>query len=86
MATGIKLDQETKDRLKALAEREERTPHWIMKKAIDVYLQEQERYWQEREEDMKRYQDILLTGGVPHEDVDEWLQGIIDGKDVKCPV
>lgn len=39
---GVKLDQETRDRLKVLAVRKDRTPHWLMKRAIKEYLDREE--------------------------------------------
>ena len=84
--TGIKLDDQTRMRLQALGEKADRTPHWIMKTAIEHYLTEQERYWQEREEDMQRWQDYQMTGdAVAHEDVSEWLQSIGTSDKRPCP-
>lgn len=87
MATGIKLDEHTKTRLASLGDKIERSPHWIMKKAIQHYLDEQERYWQEREEDMKRWEDYSLTGeSVDHDQVIEWLDSIGTNQETPCPV
>lgn len=84
--TGIKLDKETKKRLKALGEKLDRSPHWIMKTAIESYIDEQERYWQEREKDMKRWEHYMLTGeSVPHEKVSAWLDTIGTDKETECP-
>ena len=42
MATSLKLDNDTRERVRAAAERRERTPHWIMKKAVEEYLERDE--------------------------------------------
>ena len=36
--TGIKLDETLHARLKALSAAKERTPHWLMKTAIEVLI------------------------------------------------
>ncbi len=63
MATqGIRLDDMTSQRLKELAAQRDRTPHWLMKEAIARYLDSEERYEQEKAEDMARWENYLLTG------------------------
>lgn len=60
--TGIKLDPETHERLKHLAEARDRSVHWLMKEAIGRYLTEEERFEREKAEDQARYQHFLDTG------------------------
>lgn len=36
---GVKLDEATRDRIKAAAQRIDRTPHWLIKQAIFNYLE-----------------------------------------------
>ncbi len=75
--TGIKVTDDMRERIKALGEKMDRSPHWIMKAAIEKYLVEQERYWREREEDDERWRNYLRAGnGVPHEKVAAWLRSI----------
>ena len=45
---GIKLDDNTQARLKSLAEKRKRTPHWLMRSAIEDYLNREERYEAEK--------------------------------------
>jgi predicted transcriptional regulator len=72
---AVKLDDAIRDRLRALAEKRDRSPHWLMKAAILEYLEREEAYERERAEDESRWQDYLLTGAaVPHEDVAPWLE------------
>ena len=70
MATiGVKLDEETRDRLKKLGKTRQRSTHWLMKDAIARYLKTEERYEQEKAEDMVRWQRYLDTGhAIPHEE------------------
>lgn len=78
---GIKLDAETHDRLKALAALRDRSPHWVMKTALLEYLDREEAYEREKQEDQERWERYQLTGeAVPHEQVAAWLEGIAAGK------
>ena len=55
---GVKLEDEIRARLKTLGERRERTPHWLMKKAITEFLEreeERERQNQEADEALDEY-------------------------------
>ena len=42
MATSIKLDDELKTRIKQLADARRRTPHWVMREAIQEYVDREE--------------------------------------------
>jgi len=39
---GVKLDEDTRTYLKTLGESRDRTQHWLMKKAITDFLDQQE--------------------------------------------
>lgn len=83
MATtqGIKLDDTIRQRLKDLAEVKKRTPHWLMRTAIEDYLNREEQYEKEKAEDMKAYEEYLATGyAIDNEDVMAWLKVLADGK------
>ena len=60
--TGIKLEPELKERLRHLSEKMDRSPHWLIKTAVVEYLEREERYEQERQEDEARWQHFQLTG------------------------
>ena len=83
MATtqGIKLDDDTQRRLKDLAAKRDRSPHWLMRTAIDDYLDREEKYELEKSEDMKRWENYELTGqAIDNSSVTTWLQKLADGK------
>jgi len=83
---GIKLDEETRERLKALGEIKGRTPHWLMKTAIQRFLEQEEAAEKEKLEDMARWEEYQLTGkAVAHEDAAKWLKSLAQGKAAKCP-
>jgi predicted transcriptional regulator len=83
MATtqGIKLDDSTRARLRVLAEKRKRSPHWLMRTAIEDYLQREEQYEKEKSEDMARWEHYLITGNaIEHERVEPWLKDLSQGK------
>ena len=83
---GVKLDEHTRHRLKRLGEQRERSPHWLMCTAILEYLDREERYEQEKQEDMARWERYQLTGeAVPHKTVAKWLRDTAQGKTAKWP-
>jgi predicted transcriptional regulator len=83
---GIKLDETTRGRLKDLAAKRDRTPHYLMKAAIERYLDAEERYEREKAEDMAEYEDYQLTGkAVENEKVVAWLEDLANGKQRPCP-
>jgi predicted transcriptional regulator len=59
---GVKLDDETRDRLKSLGEAKERSPHWLMKTAIREYLDREGAFEREKQEDRERWERYTRTG------------------------
>jgi predicted transcriptional regulator len=77
---GVKLDQETRNRLKALAETKQRATHWVIKTALLEYLDKEEANLRERLEDQERWERYQLTGqAVPNEQVVKWLDALAAG-------
>ena len=82
MATtqGIKLDDVTTKRLKTLAAQRNRSAHWLMRTAITDYLDREERYEQEKAEDMARWEQYALTGKVfSEQEATSRLQKLLKG-------
>ena len=83
---GIKLDEHTKERLKQLGTTRSRTPHWLMRDAIQQYLNREEQYEREKREDMERWERFQLTGdAISHDEAAAWLRKLADGQDAPCP-
>ncbi len=83
---GIKLDDNTHKRLKALADIRDRSPHWLMITAIKNYLEREENYEREKREDMERWEHYQLTGEfISHKIAAQWLSDLASGKARKCP-
>ena len=74
ITTGIKLDSSTQARLRRLAKARRRSTHWLMKDAIDRYLEVEERFELEKAEDEARYRRFLDTGAhFTHDEMSAWL-------------
>jgi len=83
---GIKLDEETRERLKALAEDKDRATHWLIKTAIVEYLDKEERAQRERREDLKWWRRYMLTGeSISHSAALEWFDALAKGVRKPCP-
>jgi predicted transcriptional regulator len=83
---GIKLDQETRDRLRKLGETKDRASHWLVKTAIIEYLNREERAEQERCEDAERWERYQTTSHfVGNEDAMDWLDALARGEVRPCP-
>jgi predicted transcriptional regulator len=74
---GVKLDKETQERLKALGESKERSPHWLMVRAIHEYLDREESTEREKQEDLARWEHYVDTGQyLTHSDMKKKLTGM----------
>ena len=83
---GVKLDEATANRLKALGAIRDRSPHWLMRTAIERYLDAEETYEREKREDEESWQEYLLTGvSVSNDKVMHWLEVLGRGEDVPPP-
>ena len=71
---GVKLDDDTRARLKELGHAKQRSTHWMVKEAVARYLAVEERYEREKAEDLARWERYVETGhAVPHETASAWL-------------
>jgi len=83
---ALKLDDETNERLKTLAQQRDRSAHWLMREALHRYLAEEERYEREKAEDLAEYEDYLMTGkAVDSGTVTTWLNELASGKKTAWP-
>ena len=68
---GLKLDDDTRQRLQRLGETRDRAPHWLMKTAIREYLERQ------RLDDEQRWQRWVETGAhIDHDSMATWLDDL----------
>jgi predicted transcriptional regulator len=84
---AVKLDEATYDRLKALAQSRDRTPHWLMKQAIRQFLEREEEAEHIRNESLERWKRFEANGeAVTHQTVETWLESWGTDSEDPCPV
>lgn len=77
---GVKLERSTREKLKALAGKRDRTPHWLARKAILEFVEREERHERERSEDEARWRNYVETGEYLSEtEMDDWLHTLQHG-------
>lgn len=83
---AIKIDEDTKARVKRLAEARRRTPHWLMREAITQYVDREEKREAFRQDTLKAWEAYRSTGlHVTADEADAWLAQLEQGSDVEPP-
>jgi len=83
---GVKLDDETRERLKVMGGLKRRSVHWIMKEAIREYLDKEEEIEKRNREADEAWKEYRQTGkGVSHEEITAWLDSWGTDKETPCP-
>ena len=83
---AIKIDPDTKARVKRLAEARHRTSHWLMREAIAQYLEREEKREAFRQDTLKAWEDYRTTGlHVTADAADAWLAQLEQGNDIEPP-
>jgi predicted transcriptional regulator len=84
--TSLKLDPETKARLLKLAHARRRSSHWLMREAIEQYVEREERREQFRQDALAAWAEYQATGlHVSAEEADAWLARLEAGEDAEPP-
>ena len=84
---AIKIDQNTKDRVKRLAGARQRTPQWVMREAITQYIDREEKRDGFRQDALKAWIDYQETGlHVTGEEAILWLESWGDDNEKPVPV
>ncbi len=74
---GVRLNDETQVRLEALGKARDRTPHYLMKVAIEQFLEVEEALEAERQLVKSRWTKFELTGEtIDHADVKAWAASL----------
>ena len=70
---NVRLTEETETRLEALSKARDRSPHYLMKAAIERYLDVEEALEAERQLVLKRWEKFEISGEADsHDDVAAW--------------
>ncbi len=84
--TSLKLDGEIKDRVKRLASARQRSAHWLMKEAIEQYVEREEERQRARDDAFAAWHQYQADGlHVTAEEADEWLARLEAGEDADPP-
>jgi predicted transcriptional regulator len=84
--TSLKLDAETKARVRRLAEVRRRSPHWLMREAIEEYVEREERREKFRQDALAAWAHYQTTGlHVTADEADSWLAKLEAGKQAAPP-
>ena len=83
---SVKLDPETRCRIEQLAVSRRRTTHWMMREAIQQYIEREEKREAFRQEGIRAWNDYHSTGlHVTADEADAWLAKLESGQDVEPP-
>jgi predicted transcriptional regulator len=84
--TSLKLEAETKARLQRLATARRRSAHWLMREAIEQYVDREERRERLRQDALAAWAEYQATGlHVAAEEADRWLARLESGEDAEPP-
>jgi predicted transcriptional regulator len=85
--TSLKLDEEIKARLRELASKRRRSTHWLMREAIEQYVEREEKREGLRKDALEAWAEYEANGlHVTAEEVDAWLARLESGEDAEPPV
>lgn len=75
---AIKIDEDTKSRLKRLADARQRTPHWLMREAIAQYIEREEKREAFRQDTLDGWEAFRASGQhVTADQADAWLAQLV---------
>jgi len=84
--TSLKLDVEIKERVQRLALARRRSPHWLMREAIEEYVEREEKRERFRRDALAAWAHYQTTGlHVTAEEADAWLAKLEAGKEAAPP-
>lgn len=85
-STSVKLDEETKARVKKLADAKQRKPHYLLVEAIQQYVEREEKREQFKQDALRAWEEFQQTGlHATAKEVDDWLAQLEAGNDVEPP-
>jgi predicted transcriptional regulator len=83
---AVKLDQDTRDRLKRLAVAKDRSTHWMLREAVTQFVEREEKREAFRQAGLLAWEDYQATGRhVTHDEADAWLAKLEAGEEAEPP-
>ena len=84
--TSLKLDRELKERVQRLAAVRRRTPHWLMREAVEQYVSREEQRERLQQDALAAWNHYQTTGlHATQEEADAWLAKLEAGEDAEAP-
>ena len=78
----INIDDKTAAHLQAIADHQNKPPELVAAEWLSQVSQQRFIADQTREDDMQRLAAMKANGGIPHDDMMDWLDDLAAGKDV----
>jgi len=83
---AVKLDQDTRDRLKRLAEAKDRSTHWMLREAVSQFVEREEKREAFRQAGLQAWAEYQATGHhVTQDEADAWLAKLEAGEVAPAP-
>ena len=84
---SVKLDHDIRTRIENLAEARHRTAHWIMREAIQQYIEREEKREIFRQDTIKAWDEYRETGlHATADEVDSWLDSWGSDNELPAPI
>jgi predicted transcriptional regulator len=84
--TSLKLDEVMKGRVQRLAAARRRSAHWLMREAIEQYVEREEKREDFRQSALTAWAEYEATNlHMTAEEVDAWLAKLEAGEDAEAP-
>lgn len=86
ITTSLKLDLKLKKRVQHLAAARRRSPHWLMREAVEQYVSREEKREQLQRDALAAWNHYQATGlHITAGEADAWLAKLEAGKDAEAP-
>jgi len=86
MATSLKLEEGLKGRIQNLAGLRRRSAHWIMREAIQQYVEREEKHEAFKQDALRAWNAYQATGQhVTQQKADAFLAKLESGEDAEIP-
>ncbi len=83
---AVKLDQDTRDRLKRLADAKDRSTHWMLREAVSQFVEREEKRQAFRQAGLQAWAEYQATGQhLTHDEADTWLEKLEAGEAADIP-
>ena len=84
--TGVKISLELKDRLHKISETKHRSTHFLMKEAIQQYVEREESAEQFKQETIGAWEEYQRDGlHITHNEMTSWLSTWGTPNEMECP-